>query len=262
MSGKFTPCQEPVRILLNLKQVITDGSLPVDKDQRPDLIKLLDNVVKLIHKERETRLTTPPSVSVTKLEDALEMLTRHPRMKAATRNDVTTAISSVITDLRAAPAQEDTSVVVRGLETKVTELTALVEQQATYIHNNIKPVEKPAEVPFLAKEQPDRAFGIYTVNNEWAAYKVKNDLTITEDQLKRMVESEAKLLGHQQLGHGNFQVVVVVSGGNSLRFSLRQALGFNGLQQLFGLAPRQPNNGNELDFGVMLGSMNHAPIRY
>lgn len=207
-----------------------------------------------------------------KLDCALAMLSQSARISASSRKEITAVLQDVRNEVDLLVSENHTlkthhlrveaDTVVKSLRERVDELISLVEQQASYIHNNIKPVEKSAEVPFLAKEQPDRAFGIYTVNNEWAAYKVKDNVTITEDQLKRMVESEAKLLGHQQLGHSNFQVVVVVSGGNSLRFSLRQALGFNGLQQLFGLAPRQPNNGQELDFGAMLGSMNHSPIRY
>lgn len=214
--------------------------------------KLLGNVRHLLESGVET---------VEILTGVRDAFNKKPRLTAKERGDITAALNGVIDHLRRTVNQVPYEPATKALEAKVVELTALVEQQASYIHNNIKPAVKPTEALFLAKEQPDSVFGIYAVNEEWLSHKVSTTKTITEDLLKRLIETEAAMMGHRQLGHSNFQVVVVLGGNKRARFSLRQGSQVNGLQRLFGINPQHPQNAM-LDFGTLLGHVNRGPHPY
>jgi len=171
---------------------------------------------------------------IVKLERALEMLVQHPRMKAATRNDVTTTINSAIADVLAIPASDDKSDLVIALEAKVKELTSLVEQQASYIHNNIKPAPtKGTAIPFLSKEQPDAGFGVYTVNPEWLKQRVGNG-TVTNQMVENAVREEANILAQKQLNTSSYQIQIIITSALSVRFSIRQGGAFQGVNRLMG----------------------------
>lgn len=178
-------------------------------------------------------MTIASEVNV-KLDRAMEMLGMHPRMKASVRNDLSLLLNSVKNDVLAIEQPGTMSELIPSLEAKIKELTALVEQQATYIHNNIKPAPvKATTISFLSKEQPDAAFSVYAVNPEWLKQRL-GDRTVTNAELEAIVRAEAGTLAQKQLNGQGFQIHISIMSALSVRFSIRSGGAFQGVNRLMG----------------------------
>jgi len=245
LADMFKPSQEPVRILTGLKMIIADGSLPVDKSQSASLLELLDNVINLINQEREVKVAQSPNTIVPGLDFVLDLLSTQTRLSASNRKEIVSVLKEarhevelVVSENKALKTNHvkiDDEAVIKALRAQVGELTALVELQSSYIHNNHikKTPAKPATIPFLSEEQRDAVFGVYSVNPDWLKNKF-GDKTVTTGQVEELVRAEANILGQKQLGHNHFQIYVNVTSPLAVRFSLRQNGAFQGVNRLMG----------------------------
>lgn len=179
-----------------------------------------------------------------KLDCALAMLSQSVRIPASSRKEITAMLQDVRNEVDLLVSENHTlkthhirveaDTVVKSLRGRVEELISLVEQQASYIHNNIKSAAvKATTIYFLSKEQPDASFGVYAVNPEWLKQKL-GDQTVTNEHVDRIVREEATVLSQKQIQHSNFQIHIIIKSALSVRFSVRQGGAFQGVNRIMG----------------------------
>lgn len=162
---------------------------------------------------------------------ALALLGAPGRLSAKARKEITSLLNDLRTEIELVISENqslktnqlrgDTDAAITAFRAQVESLTSLVEQQASYIHNNIKPVPvKATTISFLSKEQPDKLFGVYSVSPEWIKSRFGTN-TYNHAALEAAVRVEAQLLGQKQIGHNHFSIRVIVNENmTQVRFSI------------------------------------------